>query len=604
MSIHLVFIRLEIDDAYPLIPSIHYTAPKVMAQADNNTGLEGRKSLNPRKNNSKIKQKHRGFREMTDIEIETIDINADCKLTEGTSAGLVHGPMNRLASTSSKESSPEDSGACGGIEESSGSLRSASGACAPVETRVKDRFKNPMKQIHFYSGNHYVETTKGILHIYKENARTNLGEEAERSEMVCILSVPTSMTIHDLLQFTGPVNGNIEHIRIVRNNKPNQYMALIKFQNQKSSDEFYNNFNGVQFNSIEPEMCHLVYVAKVETIKEADDGYLPVVGHTELPTCPVCLERMDESVEGVLTILCNHSFHSGCLDKWGDTSCPVCRYCQTPESVPENRCFECASQESLWICLICGHIGCGRYVEGHAKSHYRETQHTYALELGMDNRVWDYAGDNYVHRLLQNKSDGKPVAVEYDNHTEDKIDSVQLEYTYLLTNQLETQRHYFEETICRIESEAEERIKDVIEKNKVILEEKDHLEIENQRLLRDKQTLEKKVGQLTSRLSKVLHDVQEEKEMNKCLAQNQDLWSQKLKQTEQDLKTAIEKKDTEIQELKEQVRDLMFFFEASNKLKDVKEATQEEIEEGQIVMGSSSTASASSSKQKHRSRRR
>ena len=27
----------------------------------------------------------------------------------------------------------------------------------------------------------------------------------------------------------------------------------------------------------------------------------------------------DESVEGILTILCNHSFHGSCLSKWSDT---------------------------------------------------------------------------------------------------------------------------------------------------------------------------------------------------------------------------------------------------------------------------------------------
>lgn len=44
----------------------------------------------------------------------------------------------------------------------------------------------------------------------------------------------------------------------------------------------------------------------------------PPSGHTELPLCPVCLERMDESVDGILTILCNHSFHGSCLAKWAD----------------------------------------------------------------------------------------------------------------------------------------------------------------------------------------------------------------------------------------------------------------------------------------------
>lgn len=47
---------------------------------------------------------------------------------------------------------------------------------------------------------------------------------------------------------------------------------------------------------------------------------LPVMDLTELPKCTVCLERMDESVNGVLTTLCNHSFHSQCLQWWEDTS--------------------------------------------------------------------------------------------------------------------------------------------------------------------------------------------------------------------------------------------------------------------------------------------
>ncbi|MEQ2216418.1 hypothetical protein XENOCAPTIV_015877 [Xenoophorus captivus] len=92
---------------------------------------------------------------------------------------------------------------------------------------------------------------------------------------------------------------------------------------------------------------------------------------TELPKCTVCLERMDESVNGILTTLCNHSFHSQCLQRWEDASL--------------------YSLQNLWICLICGHIGCGRYVSRHAYKHFEETQHTYAMQL-TNHRVWDYAG--------------------------------------------------------------------------------------------------------------------------------------------------------------------------------------------------------------------
>lgn len=463
-------------------------------------------------------------------------------------------------------------------------------------------------QMSFSSGNPFVEVTRGILHLYKENKATPLSEEAERSDLICLLGVPVTMTTHDLIQFTAPVADDIENMRIIRDtNASNQYMVLIKFRNQKSADNFYKTYNGAAFNSIEPELCHVVFVQKVETMKEDDHRLTqPWAGMTELPTCPVCLEKMDESVEGILTILCNHSFHGDCLVKWGDTSCPVCRYCQTPEPLPQNSCFECSasnepsahmrSDDSLWICLICGHIGCGRYVEGHAYKHYCETQHTYAMQLG-NNRVWDYAGDNYVHRLLQNKSDGKMVEVEGNRDSsraaDEKIDAVQLEYTYLLTNQLENQRRYFEDTMARMDKEANDRMRDLQEQNRTLLQERDDLLGQVSSLSKDKTNLEKKVTQMHQKLTKALQDLQEEKQLNKCLRDNQDLWQKKLSDTETKLTTYMATKDQEVDDLKEQVRDLMVYLEVQEKLKTVDGATKEEIEEASVEISPGTKPSSS-----------
>jgi len=54
-----------------------------------------------------------------------------------------------------------------------------------------------------------------------------------------------------------------------------------------------------------------------------------------------------------------------------------------------------------------------RYKGGHAIIHWKETQHCYSLEVETK-RVWDYVGDNYVHRLIQSKTDGK--LVELNSH--------------------------------------------------------------------------------------------------------------------------------------------------------------------------------------------
>lgn len=52
--------------------------------------------------------------------------------------------------------------------------------------------------------------------------------------------------------------------------------------------------------------------------------------------------------------------------------------------------------------------------------------------------MWDYVGDNYVHRLIMNKDDGKLVEIgrSFGLEDEEKVESLALEYTFLLTHQV------------------------------------------------------------------------------------------------------------------------------------------------------------------------
>lgn len=176
-----------------------------------------------------------------------------------------------------------------------------------------------------------------------------------------------------------------------------------------------------------------------------------------------------------------------------DSSCPVCRYSQTlrsshPSSSSSNHpipfaapatdsistCSVCSSTTNLWICLICGNIGCGRYGRAHAHEHYVSTTHLYALELETQ-RVWDYAGDGYVHRLIQNKADGKLVELPSaaasmgtsphdggigpgpsDTLTAEKIEAIGIEYSYLLTSQLDSQRAYYDDQAADLQLQISE----------------------------------------------------------------------------------------------------------------------------------------------------
>jgi BRCA1-associated protein len=81
-------------------------------------------------------------------------------------------------------------------------------------------------------------------------------------------------------------------------------------------------------------------------------------------------------------------------------------------------------------------------------------------------RVWDYISDGYVHRIIQNKSDGKLVelpaagnsALDPPDWTDavprEKLENISVEYTHLLTSQLESQRAYFEEIVERAADKA------------------------------------------------------------------------------------------------------------------------------------------------------
>jgi len=447
--------------------------------------------------------------------------------------------------------------------------------------------------------------------------------------MICMLGVPAKHKTPDLLQFTAPCHSELEMMRVIQyKDVPNQYMVLMRFRCQEAADEFYHAFNGAPYNSFEPEVCSLVYISKVETCKESE--FYPLSNHTELPVCSICLERMDESISTVLTILCNHTFHSQCLAQWEDASCPVCRHVQTPELVAEQKCFECQGSEDLWICLICGFVGCGRYVGGHSHAHFLETEHSYTMELGQ-NRVWDYVGDNFVHRLVQTDSaDGKLVEAEGHglnyckgvdgvpvNHDE-KMDSIQLEYTYLLTSQLESQRRYFEEKITRVEVTAQSEIDDLVSQTRAASEEAKALKDKVESITKEKNKSDAKLNSTNSRIAKLSSELKEEKQMNENLVHNQNAWQKKLNDiqkqmeaTKKQMETMCKEKDQEISDLKEQVRDVMFYLEAQNKVEE--SSMKEDIQKGEVVMigtpsntppGPNNPGSSSSGKSSHNRRKR
>lgn len=94
-------------------------------------------------------------------------------------------------------------------------------------------------------------------------------------------------------------------------------------------------------------------------------------------------------------------------------------------------------------------------------------------------------------------------------------------------------------------------------------------------------------------------ELSEEKELRKALQLNQTSWQTKHKQLQDELTECKVTKDDEITDLREQVRDLMFFLEAQKQIDN--SVDKDEIASGQIIIPETSkTAKQHRSSRSHK----
>ncbi|XP_024021874.1 BRCA1-associated protein [Morus notabilis] len=468
----------------------------------------------------------------------------------------------------------------------------------PFDSSSSSSISNITQAFPFSSGNPRVEETRGVMHLYRDDVVSASPSvlPVERKSLVCVLGVPNYMTYADFCQFCGSFIQHILEMRIVRNDgMEDRYSILIRFDSQDSTDNFYKHFNGTRFSSLEAEVCCVLFTVDVQYTGSIEHTQASPASSAEQPTCPVCLERLDQDTSGILTTICNHSFHCSCISNWTDSSCPVCRYCQ--QQPEKSICAVCQTSENLWMCVICGNVGCGRYKEGHAIRHWKETQHCYSLELDT-RRVWDYAGDNYVHRLIQSKTDGKLVALNsHCHHTNDgcgscdcvdsefsdallnsKVEAIVNEYNELLTTQLENQKLYFESLLEDVKEENEREISIAVEKALALRLQKMQAKLD--RCLKEKSILD---------------------DLNENLLKNQEIWTEKISQIEEREKRALKLKDDKIRALEEQLRDLMAYLEAGKTMEQL--SMSDKIKDGTVLSIPTESSSRSGSKATNSRRR-
>lgn len=372
---------------------------------------------------------------------------------------------------------------------------------------------------------------------------------------------------------------------------------LIWLKNQSTCDGFYNSYNGKRYRNAEVEICHIYFIQSVEYSESAERAIDPPRGFTELPTCPVCLERLDQDTSGIQKTLCDHSFQCSCVSKWTYLSCQVCRLCQQQDEKPT--CSVCGTLKNLWVCLICGFVGCGRYEKGHAINHWKDTQHHYSLELERQ-QIWDYVGDKYVHRLNP-KADGKSVITHshcssldgeltygYNEDPElggallsSKFEAITDEYNHLLASQLEIQRQHFESLLAEIRSGKESSISKAVEK-----------------------AIFTRTNDLQSKADQYVEETKALVKTNEDLTKEQQLFQNRFKELEERERASLTMRNEKITDLEEQIRDIKIYLGAQKTIASMTDS--ESIKDGTVlpVELSNSNSSSGNSKRKTKSSRR
>ncbi|XP_022946244.1 BRCA1-associated protein [Cucurbita moschata] len=439
---------------------------------------------------------------------------------------------------------------------------------------------------------------RGIIHLFRSISHSSLPNPSSQSTILFVVAVPNYLSYDDFINFCGSRINHVSELLFIRNDgMEERYSVLIKLGNQMDADGFFGRLNGKKFSPSEAEVCHILFLMSVEYTESAEVAGSPPDGCTELPTCPVCLERFDPDTSGIIHTLCDHSFHCPCISKWTSLSCQVCRFCQQQDE--KQACFICGTTENLWVCVICGFLGCGRYKEGHAIRHWKNMHHCYSLDLRTQ-QIWDYVGDTYVHRLNQSKVDGKFGEMnshcishegecgtcEYDEDSginealySSKVEAIVDEYNRLLATQLETQRQYYESLLAEAKSKREVSVSEAVEEALISKTQDIHDKLEN--CVKEKN---------------VVSDV------NQKLIKNQEMWMAKAKQIEERELASLKWRNEKIHDLEEQIRDLTVYIEAQKTLNKI--TGSDDIKGGTVLPVPAKESSPSSGRKKKGSRRR
>lgn len=138
-------------------------------------------------------------------------------------------------------------------------------------------------------------------------------------------------------------------------------------------------------------------ITKLEIVEEKEEDLYDIATKIQCLFCNQELDRtygkLPELIDSIL--LANSSKVQNEINSWEEeiiscTHTENLKQCE-PKKLEEQslaHCNDCELKENLWLCMICGNLGCGRQQyggiggNGHALKHYETTGHAVSCKLG------------------------------------------------------------------------------------------------------------------------------------------------------------------------------------------------------------------------------
>ena len=108
-----------------------------------------------------------------------------------------------------------------------------------------------------------VKSPKGSRHVLKKGKDDEIPFRDEDCTTLCILAVPSYLTPSDFLGFVGEkTRDEVSHFRMIRTERGNRYMVLMRFRSGKKAREWRREWNGKAFDGMEVGIAALPRLSK------------------------------------------------------------------------------------------------------------------------------------------------------------------------------------------------------------------------------------------------------------------------------------------------------------------------------------------------------